>query len=134
MATDINAEKPEQLGSQGISIRPLDATDTRQVEALVRSMTPLDILVNCVGWVHTGTILDCSPEQWRRSFELNVDAIYHAVRLALPGMSTVRRGSIINIASLAGLKSVPNRAAYSATKAAVRTAAQSPGRCPAPPP
>jgi 2-keto-3-deoxy-L-fuconate dehydrogenase len=77
------------------------------------------VLANCVGWVHQGTILDCAPEDWRRAFTLNVDSIYFAVRFALPSMLAAGRGSIVNIASVAGQRAAPNRAAYSATKAAV---------------
>jgi 2-keto-3-deoxy-L-fuconate dehydrogenase len=77
------------------------------------------VLVNCVGWVHHGTVLDCTSADWRRAFALNVDSIFVAVRLALPAMIEAGSGSIVNIASVAGQRAAPNRAAYSATKAAV---------------
>src|SRR5262249_10401531 len=79
----------------------------------------IDILVNCVGWVPQGRVLDCTPDEWRLAFQLNVDSFFHAIRLVLPGMAAAHSGATVNIASLAGFRAAPTRAAYSATKAAV---------------
>ena len=119
LALDIDASRLAELASDAVTTRAVDVTDIAQLEAALRCFARVDILVNCVGWVHQGTILDCSPDDWRRSFQLNVDSIYHAVRFVLPGMRNAGAGSIVNIASLAGLRAAPNRAAYAATKSAV---------------
>lgn len=119
VAVDLNAEKLRAVTLPGGRTQSVDITDTKRLSESMASAGHIDVLVNCVGWVHAGTILDCSPDDWRRSFQLNVDTIYQTARFALPGMIREKKGSIINIASLAGLKSAANRAAYSATKAAV---------------
>ncbi len=70
--------------------------------------------------MHNGTILDCTEEDWARSFDQNVTSMFHTIRAALPGMIAGGRGSIINVASVASsITGVPNRAAYGASKAAV---------------
>jgi 2-keto-3-deoxy-L-fuconate dehydrogenase len=98
----------------------LDVLKQQEIaEAVQHTGTP-DILVNCSGWVHHGTILDCDEEAWDRSFELNVKAHYRVIRAYLPGMLRHRGGSVINIASVASsIKGVPNRFVYGATKGAV---------------
>lgn len=101
-----------------IATRTADAADaTTLAEVLGNERT--DILANCIGWVPQGTLLQCTVEDWRLAFQLNVDSFFHAIRLLLPGMRDARSGAIVNIASLAGLRAAPNRAAYSATKAAI---------------
>jgi 2-keto-3-deoxy-L-fuconate dehydrogenase len=81
---------------------------------------PLDVLFNCAGYVHQGTILDCTPEDWEFSFNLNVRAMFMTIKHALPRMLEHGGGSIINMASVAGsLKGLPGRCAYGASKAAV---------------
>lgn len=98
----------------------LDVTDGAAVGRLIGEAGPFDILFNCAGWVHNGTILDCSPEDWVRSLDQNATSCFWTVRAALPGMLERGRGSIINVASTASsITGVANRAAYGASKAAV---------------
>ncbi|MEO8136314.1 MAG: SDR family oxidoreductase [Betaproteobacteria bacterium] len=119
LALDINGDGLREIVHPRVNTIPADATDAAQMAGALASVPRIDILVNCVGWVHHGTILDCSPEEWKRAFRLNVDTIFDLIRLVLPGMKARGSGSIVNIASLAGLRAAPNRAAYAATKAAV---------------
>lgn len=105
--------------------RRLDVLDDASVAALLGELPPLQILFNCAGYVHHGTILECSPDDWNASFNLNVRAMYVAIRAALPRMlehhdRTGVGASIINMASIAGsIKGLPNRFVYGASKAAV---------------
>ncbi|MEO0764336.1 MAG: SDR family oxidoreductase, partial [Pseudomonadota bacterium] len=88
--------------------------------SLVAGLGPLDIVVNCAGWVHDGTILDCDAAAWDRSFDLNARAVFEVSRAALPGMLDRGAGSIINIASIVSSeKGAPRRFAYGASKAAI---------------
>ncbi|KQV17327.1 NAD(P)-dependent oxidoreductase [Rhizobium sp. Root1203] len=121
IAGDINGEGLSVLKHTVFSTEVFDGSDPIALAAVVAAQDrPIDILVNCVGWVHQGTILDCDLDAWKRSFTLNIDSVYHAIQAVLPGMIAQGRGSIINIASIASsVKAVANRAAYSATKAAV---------------
>jgi 2-keto-3-deoxy-L-fuconate dehydrogenase len=108
------------LAQTSISTVVLDVTQAPAVQAVIGEAGALDILVNCAGWVHDGTILDCRPEDWAQSFEQNVTSMFHTIRAALPGMLERGRGSIINVASVASsISGVPSRAAYGASKAAV---------------
>ena len=120
LASDINGAQLATIGGDGIETVTLDACNGEAVAAAIGAFGPLDILVNCVGWVHHGTIVDCAPKDWSRSFALNVDTAYFAIHAALPAMLERRAGSIINIASAASsIKGFPNRAAYGASKAAL---------------
>jgi 2-keto-3-deoxy-L-fuconate dehydrogenase len=106
--------------SAAITTLGLDVTDGPAVARAIEESGPLDILVNCAGWVHNGTILDCSPQDWAASLDQNVTSMYHTIRAALPAMLERRHGAIINVASVASsITGVPNRAAYGAAKAAV---------------
>ena len=118
LALDVNGPKLAELQQPNVRLREADAADAA---ALARAVgdDAFDVLVNCVGWVHQGTLLDCSFEDWQRAFTLNVHSFFHAVRLVLPAMRRAHGGSIVNIASLAGVRAAPQRAAYAATKAAV---------------
>lgn len=118
MAVDIDEAQLGTLSAAGIDTARVDVTDSAAL-ARVLGGARVDVVANCVGWVHHGTILECSPADWRRAFQLNLDSIYEIVRLVLPSMIAAKSGSIVNIASLAGQRGAPNRAAYSATKAAV---------------
>ena len=119
-ATDLNAAELKKLEAHGIKTIVSDATDGAALGAALDTMPRMDVLVICVGWVHHGTILECPPEAWARSFKINVDPFYNAIRHALPRMIKEGKGNIINIASPASsMKAVPFRAAYSASKAAV---------------
>lgn len=117
-ATDIDVA---QLGTMtGVQARALDVTDPEAIGAAAREIGHLDVLFNCAGYVHSGTILDCGEGDWARSFELNVTAMYRMIRAFLPAMIAGGGGSIVNMASVASsIKGVPNRLAYGASKAAV---------------
>jgi 2-keto-3-deoxy-L-fuconate dehydrogenase len=125
-ATDVNPKLLEKYaGVARVSTRVLDVLDDAAVARLAGDLPPLDILFNCAGYVHNGTILDCAPKDWEFSFNLNVRAMYVAIRSTLPKMlkkveETGRGSSIINMASIASsVKGLPNRFAYGASKAAV---------------
>ena len=119
-ATDINADKVAEIAGEDIETMRLDVTDVAAVAAVAAHAGPVDILFNCAGYVADGALLDCELEDWDRSFELNVRAMMLVTRAFLPDMIRNRSGAIVNIASVASsLKGVKNRAAYSASKAAV---------------
>lgn len=121
LATDIAEEKLADLADALVATRRLDVTDAAATAALAEELGALDILFNCAGFVHHGTILDAAPEDWDFAFALNVRAMYLTIRAFLPKMLEAGRGaSIINMASTASsVKSVPQRCAYGASKAAV---------------
>lgn len=122
VATDIDAGALESLaaGQANISAHTLDVTDPGAVRAFVGSQAAFDVLFNCAGVVHQGSLLECEESAWRRSFAINVDAMYVLCKAVLPGMIAQGSGSIINMASVASsVKGVPNRCAYGASKAAV---------------
>ena len=117
-ATDLN----EKLlaGLKGGATRRLDVTDDAAVKALAKELGPVDVLFNCAGFVHHGTILDCEEKDWDFSFNLNVKSMYRMIRALLPAMLENGGGSIVNMASIASsLKAAPNRFVYGASKAAV---------------
>ena len=100
--------------------RKLDVRSTEAVEALAREIGPIDILFNCAGFVHHGSVLDCSDADWDFSFDLNVKSMHRTIRAFLPGMLAKGGGSIVNIASGASsVRGIPNRYVYGASKAAV---------------
>jgi 2-keto-3-deoxy-L-fuconate dehydrogenase len=118
IATDINHEQLAAL--TGCTTRKLDVTDAAAVAALAKEIGKVDVLFNCAGFVHHGTIFDCDEKAWDFSFDLNVRSMYRMMRAFLPGMLEQRSGSIINMASVASsIKGAPNRFVYGATKAAV---------------
>jgi len=118
IATDI--EESKLAGLQGATVRKLDATSTDAVNAMAKEFSPLDILVNCAGWVHHGSVLDCSEADWDRSFDINVKSMHRTIKAFLPAMLAKGGGSIVNISSGASsVRGIPNRYAYGATKAAV---------------
>jgi 2-keto-3-deoxy-L-fuconate dehydrogenase len=112
-------------GVANVVTRPLDVLDDAAVARTFDELPPLTVLFNCAGYVHNGTILDCTPKDWEFSFNLNARAQYVAIRAALPKMLAQyeREGkgaSIINMASIAGsIRGLPNRFVYGASKAAV---------------
>jgi len=111
-ATDIN-DKIE-------NIIKLDVRDTEAVRAFAAKTGPIDVLFNCAGFVHNGTVLDCTEDEWDFAFELNVKSMFRTIAAFLPGMLAKGEGCIINMASVASsIKGVPSRFAYSTTKAAV---------------
>ena len=120
-ATDIDEAKLAPLKNEGVTeVAKLDARDSAAVAAIATRAGKTDILLNAAGFVHHGTILDCSEEDWDFSFDLNVKSMHRTIKSFLPGMIASGGGSIVNIASAAGaVKAAPNRYVYSATKAAV---------------
>jgi len=120
-ATDANPKTLEGLaGNANVVTRVLDVLDDAAIRRTLEELSPLDVLFNCAGYVHHGTILDCTPKDWEFSFNLNVRAMFITIKHALPRMLDHGGGSIINMASVAGsIKGIPNRCAYGASKAAV---------------
>src|SRR5215203_5811034 len=117
-ATDLDAEK--LAGLEGAERRKLDVTSNEAVAALARETGPVDVLVNAAGFVHHGTALECSEQDWDFSFDLNVKSMHRTIKAFLPGMVERGGGAIVNIASVAGsIKGAPNRYVYGAAKAAV---------------
>jgi 2-keto-3-deoxy-L-fuconate dehydrogenase len=120
IATDINSKAVEALRDEGIDAHRLDVTDATAIAAIAAMAGPVDILFNCAGFVHAGTILDCDEKDFDFSVELNVKSLYRVTRAFLPPMLDNGGGSIINIASVASsIIAAPNRFVYGATKAAV---------------
>jgi len=121
-ATDINADtlaELETVGHQNIQTFEMDATDTASVQQGVAKAEP-DILFNCAGFVHHGSIMDATDEEWDFAFDLNVRSMFRTIRAALPGMLARGNGSIINMSSAASsVIGAPNRFVYGTTKAAV---------------
>jgi 2-keto-3-deoxy-L-fuconate dehydrogenase len=118
LATDVNDDLLASVA--GCRTRQLDVRDPVEVAAAISQAGPIDILFNCAGYVHSGTILECDESAWSFSIDINVTAMYRLIHAALPGMLERGRGSIINMSSVAGsIKGVPNRFVYGVTKAAV---------------
>ena len=118
IATDINAETLATFDDLETYI--LDVTDTKAITRFAADIGTVDVLFNCAGFVHNGTILECTEDEWDFAFSLNVKGMYQMISAFLPGMLEKGSGSIINMSSVASsLKGVPNRFAYSASKAAV---------------
>ena len=120
-ATDIDEKALATLAGEGVhDVARLDVRDTSAVGAIARRVGKIDILLNAAGFVHHGTALDCSDDDWDFSFDLNVKSMHRTIRAFLPGMLEQGHGSIVNISSAAGVfKAAPNRYVYGATKAAV---------------
>ena len=117
-ATDVNVAKLE--GIARAKRRKLDVLSARAIEAFVAKTGPIDILVNCAGLVHHGTVLDCDDKAWDFSFDLNVRSMHRMIKAYLPGMLEKGAGAIVNIASGASsVRGIPNRYVYGTTKAAV---------------
>ena len=118
IAADINIDPLKDL--DGVTVRQLDVTDPEAVKAIAADFPQVDVLYNCAGYVHAGTILDCDEDAWAFSNSLNVTAQYRMIRAFLPQMIANGGASIINMSSVcSSIKAVPNRFAYGATKAAV---------------
>ena len=120
-ATDIDEWGLASLKSEGIAeVAKLDARDTAAVNAMAQCAGPINVLLNAAGFVHNGTILDCSDDDFDFSFDLNVKSMHRTIRAFLPAMLESGGGTIVNISSAAGVfKAAPNRYVYGATKAAV---------------
>jgi len=121
IATDLNAALLETLAATpGVSVQKLDVLDPAAITAAAATAGAVDVLFNGAGYVHAGTVLDCTEEEWAFAFDLNVRSQYRTIKAFLPGMLARGTGSIINMASVAGsIKGAPNRFVYGSTKAAV---------------
>ena len=120
IATDIDATKVQAIASDKISIAPLDVMNAEAIAQAARNAGPIDILFNCAGFVHQGTVLDAKEAEWTLAFDLNVRSMFRTMQAFLPGMIARGGGVILNMASVASsVKGLPNRFIYSATKAAV---------------
>ncbi|MEM7441163.1 MAG: SDR family oxidoreductase [Pseudomonadota bacterium] len=119
LATDVNADALQDLGGEGIETRPLDVLDDADLTAAIQTFGP-DVLFNCAGHVHDGSILNCSDSDWSLAFNLNVRAMWKGMQAALPGMLDRGGGAIINMSSaVSSVIGAPNRFVYGASKAAV---------------
>jgi len=121
VATDLNFSKLLELSKiNNITTKQLDVTDHRAILALHKEVGNIDVLLNCAGYVHNGTALECEEKDWDFSFDINVKSMYRLIKVFVPGMIEAGGGSIVNIASVASnIKGVPNRFAYGTSKAAV---------------
>ncbi len=122
IATDVEASKLE--GMKSAKRLKLDVRSTEAVAALARDIKSefgaLDVLVNCAGFVHHGSVLDCSEQDWDFTFDLNVKSMHRTIKAFLPGMLEKKAGAIVNISSaVSSIRGVPDRYAYGASKAAV---------------
>ena len=107
-------------GPPSIKVHKVDLTDAQAIAALPANTGPVDILFNCAGFVHSGSILECEEDDWAFTNALNVGAMYRTIRAYLPGMLDRGTGSIVNMSSIASsVKGIPGRYAYGTTKAAV---------------
>ena len=120
-ATDMNAETVAELeGKEGIRTRALDVTDEGAINKLAAEVGAIDVLFNCAGIVHHGSILDATIKDWDQAFAVNTKSMFLVSKAFIPGMLKKGKGSIINMASVASsLKGLPNRFVYGASKAAV---------------
>jgi 2-keto-3-deoxy-L-fuconate dehydrogenase len=120
IATDIDMAKVQAIASDSIRTARLDVLDADAIGKAARDAGPIDILFNCAGLVHQGTLLDAREDEWTLAFDLNVRSMFRTMQAFLPGMIANGGGVILNMASVASsLKGLPNRFIYSATKAAV---------------
>jgi 2-keto-3-deoxy-L-fuconate dehydrogenase len=120
VATDVDVAKLADLESTSIRIVGLDVLDPAAIARAAENAGAIDILFNCAGVVHQGTLLEANEADWSFAFDLNCRSMFRTMQAFLPGMLMRGRGAIINMASVASsLKGVPNRFIYSASKAAV---------------
>ncbi len=119
-ATDLNGDKVAEIAGPGLRTARLDVLDDAAVRAAAADFGAVDILFNCAGFVHQGTVLDAKEEEFTFAFDLNVRSMMRTIRAFLPAMIEHGGGAIINMASVASsVKGIPNRFVYSASKAAV---------------
>jgi 2-keto-3-deoxy-L-fuconate dehydrogenase len=120
IATDVDTAKLAGLESDAIRTMGLDVLDPAAIAAAARDAGAVEILFNCAGVVHQGTLLEATEADWSFAFDLNCRSMFRTMQAFLPGMLARGRGAIVNMASVASsLKGVPNRFIYSASKAAV---------------
>ena len=121
IATDLDPDLLARLKAPGIETAVLDVLDDAAVAAFVTQRGAVDILFNCAGWVHQGSLLECTAADWDRSFALNVRSMFVTCKAMVPLMIAAGGGVILNMASVLGAgKAAPNRLAYAASKAAVQ--------------
>jgi 2-keto-3-deoxy-L-fuconate dehydrogenase len=119
-ATDVSDKVKALEGKEGIRTRQLDVTDEAAIANIAKEVGDIDVLFNCAGIVHNGSILDASVKDWDQAFSVNVRSMFLVSKAFLPGMLKKQKGSIINMASVASsIKGLPNRCVYGASKAAV---------------
>ncbi|MDJ0640694.1 MAG: SDR family oxidoreductase [Paracoccaceae bacterium] len=119
LATDINEDALSTLSVPGLTTRRVDVRDTASVKEGVAAAKP-DILFNCAGFVHHGTVLDATEDEWNFAFDLNCKSMFRTMQAALPAMLERGSGSIINVSSAASsIMGAPDRFIYGASKAAV---------------
>ena len=119
-ATDVNEKLlASYAGVPNIHTAVLDVMDKSAIQKRIGAMPAIDVLFNCAGFVHAGTALDATDEQWDFAFDLNVRSQFWTIQAALPHMLARKKGSIINMASVVSIKGLPNRFVYGASKAAV---------------
>jgi len=119
-ATDVSDKVKALEGKDGIRTRQLDVTDEAAIARIAQEVGDIDVLFNCAGIVHNGSILDASVKDWDQAFSVNVRSMFLVSKAFLPGMLKKQKGSIINMASVASsIKGLPNRCVYGASKAAV---------------
>lgn len=120
IASDINMEKLGTLKGPGLSARRLDVLNPDAILAAEKEIGAIDVLVNCAGFVHHGSILECEEKDFDFSTNLNVRAAYRLIKAFLPGMLARKAGNIVNVSSIASsIIGVPNRFIYGVTKAAL---------------
>ena len=120
IATDLNEAKLAEIAGPAIEVARLDVLDAAAIKAMAEKVGPVDVLFNCAGFVHQGTVLDATEAEWDFAFALNVRSMFRNIQAFLPGMVARGGGSIINMASAASsIKGAPNRFVYGTTKAAV---------------
>jgi 2-keto-3-deoxy-L-fuconate dehydrogenase len=118
IATDLADDK--LAGLKAKACKKLDVRSQDNIDALAKEVGALDVLVNCAGYVHQGTIFDCTDRDWDFSFDLNVKSMHRMLKAFLPAMLDKKKGSIVNISSaVSSIRGVPARYAYGTTKAAV---------------
>ncbi|MGB4116646.1 MAG: SDR family oxidoreductase [Polaromonas sp.] len=119
-ATDVNEKLlASYAGIPNIHTAVLDVMDKTAIQKMIQGMPAIDVLFNCAGFVHAGTALDATDDQWDFAFDLNVRSQFWTIQAALPNMLANKKGSIINMASVVSIKGLPNRFVYGASKAAV---------------
>ncbi len=120
IASDVNEAKLAEIAGPAIRTMRLDAMDPAAIAAAAKSVGAVDVLFNCAGFVHQGTVLDATEEDWSFAFDLNARSHFRTIRAFLPGMLAKGGGAIVNIASVASsIKGIVNRCVYGASKAAV---------------
>ena len=122
IATDLNEKTLTELNKEfpKIKVLTLDSTNNAAIKIFADSIIKVDVLFNAVGFVHHGSILDCEEKDWDFSFNVNIKSMYFMIKSIIPKMLDQKKGSIINIASVASsIKGVPNRFVYGSSKAAI---------------